>query len=100
MNKNKLPENIFIGIIAGMSLLGMLDILLIKQEINFFSKILSIGSSLIGLMGILLYYREKNTFTYFILFWILVQFFEISQYLVNAEGVKYWKYIFISKQFL
>jgi len=92
---------IFIWIIIALSGLAIFDMLLSNHyNFNDFSKTLSIVTSLIGLSGAMLYFNKNDTFRYFIMFWIVIQFIEFSEYLMNAEGVKYYKYIFKSKQLL
>lgn len=82
-----------------MSTLGLLDVLIFEYSINEFSKYLSIVTSIIGLTGVALYFKKIDFFRYLILVWIIVQFVEFSEYLINAEGVKYWKALYKSKQF-
>ena len=94
----KVTSRIFILIIIGMSTLGLFDVLIFEYSINEFSKYLSIVTSIIGLTGVVLYFKKIDFFRYIILIWILVQFVEFSEYLINAEGVKYWKAIYKSKQ--
>ncbi len=92
---------VFIWIIIALSGLAIFDTLLSNYyNYNDFSKTLSIVTSLIGLTGAMLYFKKNDIFRYFILFWIVIQFVEFSEYLINAEGVKYYKYIFKSKQLL
>ena len=95
----KVTSRIFIWIILGMSILGLFDVLIFEYSINEFSKYLSILTSFIGLIGVALYFKKIDFFRYLILTWILVQFVEFSEYLINAEGVKYWKSIYKAKQF-
>lgn len=91
-------SKIFIRIIILMSALGLIDVIIFQYNINEFSKYFSIATSIIGLTGVMLYYKKIDFFKYFILLWIVVQFVEFSEYLINAENVKYWKAIYKSKQ--
>lgn len=95
----KVTSRIFIWIIIGISTLGLIDILIFQYNLNEFSYYLSIATSIIGLTGAILYFKQVDFFKYLILFWIIVQFIEFSEYLITPEGIKYWKSVFKAKQF-